>query len=107
MEPALNQEREVEGDPNVPQCLATLGDHFNTVNCVRFLKMEFPRPDPPTRTCFLQKRAGQPHRVRFLGRPNVENWVNCQHLRGHLSDVIDIAWAPTTACSPAVPWIIS
>jgi protein HIRA/HIR1 len=26
--------------------------------------------------------------------PNVENWVNCQALRGHVSDVIDIAWAP-------------
>ena len=28
--------REVEGDPNVKRKLATLSDHFNTVNCVRF-----------------------------------------------------------------------
>ena len=30
--------REVEADPNVPRVLATLSDHFNTVNCVRFSK---------------------------------------------------------------------
>jgi protein HIRA/HIR1 len=30
--------REVEGDPNVKRKLATLSDHFNTVNCVRFSK---------------------------------------------------------------------
>ena len=24
----------------------------------------------------------------------MENWKNCQALRGHVSDVIDIAWAP-------------
>ena len=28
--------RDVEGYPNVPKILATLSDHFNTVNCVRF-----------------------------------------------------------------------
>ena len=26
--------------------------------------------------------------------PNVENWQNVQALKGHASDVIDIAWAP-------------
>jgi protein HIRA/HIR1 len=91
------KEREVEGDPNVPQCLATLGDHFNTVNCVRFSKNgRFLASGSTDTNVFLYEKRAGPGRTAFgsSDAPNVENWVNCQHLRGHLSDVIDIAWAP-------------
>ena len=91
------KEREVEGDPNVPRVLATLGDHFNTVNCVRFSKNGRVLASGSTDTnVFLYERRQGPGRAAFgsSDAPNVENWVTCQHLRGHLSDVIDIAWAP-------------
>ena len=46
-----------------------------------------------TNVFLYEKRAG-PGRTAFgsSDAPNVEN--RCQHLHGHLSDVIDIAWAP-------------
>ena len=91
------KEREVEGDPNVPRVLATLGDHFNTVNCVRFSKNgRFLASGSTDTNVFLYERRQGPGRAAFgsSDAPNVENWVTCQHLRGHLSDVIDIAWAP-------------
>ena len=89
--------REVEADPNVPRVLATLSDHFNTVNCVRFSKNgRFLASGSTDSNVFLYEKRPGPGRAQFgsTDEPNVENWVNCQALRGHVSDVIDIAWAP-------------
>ena len=91
------KDRSVEGDPNVPQILATLSEHFNTVNCVRFSKNgQFLASGSTDTNVFLYEKRAGPGRAAFgsSDAPNVENWVSCQTLRGHLSDVIDIAWAP-------------
>ena len=91
------KKREVEADPNVPRVLATLSDHFNTVNCVRFSKNgRFLASGSTDSNVFLYEKRPGPGRAQFgsTDEPNVENWVNCQALRGHVSDVIDIAWAP-------------
>ena len=91
------KKREVEADPNVPRVLATLSDHFNTVNCVRFSKNgRFLASGSTDSNVFLYEKRPGPGRAQFgsTDEPNVDNWVNCQTLRGHVSDVIDIAWAP-------------
>jgi protein HIRA/HIR1 len=91
------KDRAVEGDPNVPQILATLSEHFNTVNCVRFSKNgQFLASGSTDTNVFLYEKRPGPGRAAFgsSDAPNVENWVSCQTLRGHLSDVIDLSWAP-------------
>ena len=89
--------RDVEGDPNVPKILATLSDHFNTVNCVRFSRNgRFLASGSTDTQVFLYEKRSGPGRAAFgsSDEPNVENWVNVKNLKGHVSDVIDIAWAP-------------
>ena len=87
----------IEANPNLQKKLATLSDHFNVVNCVRFSKNGRWLASGSTDTnIFLYELRAGPGRAAFGSSddPNVENWVNCQALRGHASDVIDLAWAP-------------
>ena len=57
--------REVEADPNVPRVLATLSDHFNTVNCVRFSKNgRFLASGSTDSNVFLYEKRPGPGRAR-------------------------------------------
>jgi len=88
---------EVGGHPEVRRKLATLVLHHNAVNCVRFSKSGRWLASGSTDTVIFlyEKRAPGPVRAAVGGSdiPDGE-WENCQALRGHMSDVVDLAWAP-------------
>ncbi|GAB4824717.1 hypothetical protein Ancab_007582 [Ancistrocladus abbreviatus] len=62
--------REFQKDDSSTMLLATLCDHFGSVNCVR--NTEF--------------GSGE--------HPDVENWKVIMTLRGHTADVVDLNWSP-------------
>ena len=69
--------RDVEGDLNVPKILATLSDHFNTVNCVRLSRNgRFLASGSTDTQVFLYEKRSVPGRAAFgsSDEPNVENW---------------------------------
>ncbi|XP_010535679.1 PREDICTED: protein HIRA [Tarenaya hassleriana] len=83
-------------DPN-QRILATLRDHFGSVNCVRWAKHgRFVASGSDDQVILIHERkpgsgisefgSGEP--------PDVENWKVVMTLRGHTADVVDLNWSP-------------
>ena len=89
--------RAMENDCAEPKLLCTIQDHFGPVNCCRFSRNGKYLATASTDSNVLLYELGKGKGKQTFGstdQPNVENWVNVGKLRGHSSDVIDIAFSP-------------
>ncbi|XP_024539552.1 protein HIRA isoform X1 [Selaginella moellendorffii] len=89
--------KEGEADRGGEKLLATLCDHFGSVNCVRWSKSGLYVASGSDGSLVLihEKRHGTGTVEFGSGEPaNVENWKVCASLRGHTADVVDLAWSP-------------
>ena len=90
-------DRNKENDKECPKLLATLSDHFGPVNCCRFSKNGRYLATASTDSNILLYELHEGKGKTMFGsndEPNVENWSNVGRLKGHQSDVIDIAFSP-------------
>ncbi|CAA6660695.1 unnamed protein product [Spirodela intermedia] len=76
-----------ENDQSTQKLLATLRDHFGSVNCVRWAKHgRFIASGSDDQAILIHERNGEP--------PDIENWKVAMTLRGHTADVVDLNWSP-------------
>jgi protein HIRA/HIR1 len=89
--------RNLEAVEPTDQLLATIRDHFGSVNCVRWAKhgrllasgsddqaIQIHERKPGSGT--TEFGSGEP--------PDIENWKVAMTLRGHTADVVDLNWSP-------------
>ncbi|XP_074559804.1 protein HIRA isoform X2 [Curcuma longa] len=90
-------EADTENDSSVPKVLATLRDHFGSVNCVRWAKHGRLLASGSDDQVILihEKKPGSGTTEFGSGEPpDVENWKVTMTLRGHTADVVDLNWSP-------------
>ncbi|GFR47461.1 hypothetical protein Agub_g9187 [Astrephomene gubernaculifera] len=95
MRPVLSEA--AEQDPAVPKQLALLGDSTTPVNCVRFAPSgRLLASGSDDADCYIyEMHEGRGTAVFGSGEAaNIENWRLKSRLRGHVTNVADIAWAP-------------
>ncbi|XP_042441575.1 protein HIRA-like isoform X3 [Zingiber officinale] len=86
-----------ENDSSTPKVLATLRDHFGSVNCVRWAKHGRLLASGSDDQVILihEKKPGSGTTEFGSGEPpDVENWKVTMTLRGHTADVVDLNWSP-------------
>lgn len=89
-----------ELDPASPKVLATLSEHYGTVHAARFSKSGklIASASDDKQVIIYQLQPGQGKSVfGSKDAPNLENWRVLHSLKGHSSDVMDVAWCPTGA----------
>lgn len=89
--------KEVDPDQAPSKLLATLRDHFGSVNCVRWSKVRPLIASGSDDQIILvhERRAGSGTTEFGSGEPpDVENWKVLLTLRGHTADVVDLRWSP-------------
>ncbi|CAA7047212.1 unnamed protein product [Microthlaspi erraticum] len=77
--------------------LATLRDHFGSVNCVRWAKHgRYVASGSDDQVIQIHERKPGSGTTEFGSGepPNVENWKAVMTLRGHTADVVDMNWSP-------------
>ncbi|XP_073014379.1 protein HIRA-like isoform X1 [Typha latifolia] len=77
--------------------LATLRDHFGSVNCVRWAKHGRLLASGSDDQMILihERKAGSGTSEFGSGEPpDIENWKVVMTLRGHTADVVDLNWSP-------------
>lgn len=77
--------------------LATLWDHFGSVNCVRWAKHgRYLASGSDDQVILVYERKPGSGTTEFgSGQPpDVENWKVAMTLRGHTADVVDLNWSP-------------
>ncbi|KAF8083472.1 hypothetical protein N665_0771s0011 [Sinapis alba] len=77
--------------------LATLRDHFGSVNCVRWAKHgRYVASCSDDQVIQVHERKPGSGTTEFGSgeAPDVENWKAVMTLRGHTADVVDINWSP-------------
>nr|PNR26189.1 hypothetical protein PHYPA_030763 [Physcomitrium patens] len=87
-------EKETDSDTKL---LATLRDHFGSVNCVRWAKcgQKIASGSDDQVVYIHEKRPGSGTTEFGSGEPpDVENWKVLLTLRGHSADVVDLGWSP-------------
>jgi len=91
--PILDERAELDGA--VPRLLATLQDHNAPVNAARFSRDGKRIASGSDDTCVMisELRAGAGGAAFGAQSANVENWRPVQSLRGHSSNVSDLAWS--------------
>lgn len=85
-----------EADPNTPKLLATLTDHISSVNVVRFSRRgRFLASGADDKTISIYELRPGRGMAGFGTKDaaSVENWKIVQQLRGHGSNVTDLAWS--------------
>lgn len=98
LRPALDERAELEGDAAHPRLLATLRDHQAPINAARFSHEGTRIASGSDDQCLIiyELRAG-PGAAAFgggsSGAQQHENWRPVQMLRGHGSNVTDLAWS--------------
>ncbi|KAG6548535.1 hypothetical protein Mapa_010023 [Marchantia paleacea] len=83
--------------PSQPRLLATLRDHFGSVNCVRWAKGgHFIASGSDDNLILVHKRHPGSGTTEFGSGepPDAENWKTLLTLRGHSADVVDLGWSP-------------
>ncbi|GMG98458.1 hypothetical protein Nepgr_000298 [Nepenthes gracilis] len=89
--------RDFQQDDSVPRLLATLRDHFGSVNCVRWAKhgRHIASGSDDQVILIHERRPGSGTTEFGSGEPpDVENWKVVMALRGHTADVVDLNWSP-------------
>ncbi|XP_071711114.1 protein HIRA-like isoform X2 [Rutidosis leptorrhynchoides] len=86
-------------DPDKPklELLATLRDHFGSVNCVRWAKHgRYIASGSDDNIIQINERKPGSGTTEFGSgeAPDVENWKLVFTLRGHTADVVDLNWSP-------------
>eukprot|EP00644_Phytophthora_capsici_P007628 jgi/Phyca11/575261/estExt2_Genewise1.C_PHYCAscaffold_720032 len=80
------------------ELLATLANHQQAVNCVRWAGhgRYLASGSDDQLVLLYELQAGTPAAVPFgsNARPNKQNWVRCSTLERHTMDVADVAWSP-------------
>ncbi|XVE79279.1 hypothetical protein DITRI_Ditri14bG0045000 [Diplodiscus trichospermus] len=89
--------RDLEDDDSTQRLLATLRDHFGSVNCVRWAKHgRFVASGSDDQVILIHERKPGSGTTEFGSGepPDVENWKVAMTLRGHTADVVDLNWSP-------------
>ncbi|KMT05507.1 hypothetical protein BVRB_7g176310 [Beta vulgaris subsp. vulgaris] len=89
--------RDFEKDDQTHRILATLRDHFGSVNCVRWAKhgRHIASGSDDQVILIHERRPGSGTTEFGSGEPpDVENWKVVTTLRGHTADVVDLNWSP-------------
>ncbi|KAL5763776.1 hypothetical protein ACOSQ2_016370 [Xanthoceras sorbifolium] len=89
--------RNLENDESEQRLLATLRDHFGSVNCVRWAKHGRYIASGSDDQAILvhEKKPGSGTTEFGSGEPpDIENWKVAMTLRGHTADVVDLNWSP-------------
>ncbi|OAY81950.1 Protein HIRA [Ananas comosus] len=77
--------------------LATLRDHFGSVNCVRWAKHgRYLASGSDDQVILIHERKPGSGTSEFGSKepPDIENWKVVMTLRGHTADVVDLNWSP-------------
>ncbi|XP_072998786.1 protein HIRA-like isoform X1 [Typha latifolia] len=89
--------KDSDNDNPTQRLLATLRDHFGSVNCVRWAKHgRFLASGSDDQMILIHERKPGSATSEFGSGepPDVENWKVVRTLRGHTADVVDINWSP-------------
>ncbi|MBA0708375.1 hypothetical protein Golax_023505 [Gossypium laxum] len=89
--------RNLGKDESTLRLLATLRDHFGSVNCVRWAKHgRFVASGSDDQAILIHERKPGSGTTEFGSGepPDVENWKVAMTLRGHTADVVDLNWSP-------------
>ncbi|XP_047971091.1 protein HIRA-like isoform X1 [Salvia hispanica] len=89
--------REMQEDDSASKLLATLRDHFGSVNCVRWAKHgRYIASGSDDQVILVHERKPGSGTTEFGSGepPDVENWKVAITLRGHTADVVDLNWSP-------------
>lgn len=89
--------RDLENDESTQRLLATLRDHFGSVNCVRWAKHgRYVASGSDDQVILIHERKPGSGTSEFGSGepPDVENWKVVMTLRGHTADVVDLNWSP-------------
>lgn len=89
--------RELQTDDSASKLLATLRDHFGSVNCVRWAKHgRYIASGSDDQVILVHERKPGSGTTEFGSGepPDVENWKVAMTLRGHTADVVDLNWSP-------------
>lgn len=96
MGPILDAAKELDPDNN-PRLLATLTEHCGAVNVARFSKSgKFLASGADDKLVLVYQLLPGPGKTAFGSNepPSVENWRQMKAMRGHSSNVADLAWSP-------------
>ncbi|KZV52578.1 protein HIRA [Dorcoceras hygrometricum] len=89
--------RELQTDGSALKLLATMRDHFGSVNCVRWAKHgRYLASGSDDQVILIHERKPGSGTTEFGSGepPDVENWKVAMTLRGHTADVVDLNWSP-------------
>ncbi|XVF46890.1 hypothetical protein PTKIN_Ptkin03bG0064500 [Pterospermum kingtungense] len=89
--------RDLQDDESTERLLATLRDHFGSVNCVRWAKHgQYVASGSDDQVILIHERKPGSGTTEFGSGepPDVENWKVAMTLRGHTADVVDLNWSP-------------
>ncbi|CAN0916744.1 Protein HIRA [Linum grandiflorum] len=87
----------LENSDTSRRLLATLRDHFGSVNCVRWAKhSRYVASGSDDQVILIHERKPGSGTTEFGSgeAPDVENWKVTMTLRGHSADVVDLNWSP-------------
>ncbi|XP_011046273.1 PREDICTED: protein HIRA-like isoform X2 [Populus euphratica] len=88
--------RDLEINEPTQRLLATLRDHFGSVNCVRWAKHgRYVASGSDDQVILVHERKPGSGTTEFGSGepPDVENWKVAMTLRGHTADVVDLNWS--------------
>ncbi|XP_052167567.1 protein HIRA isoform X2 [Oryza glaberrima] len=86
-----------DSDDSSQRLLATIRDHFGTVNCVRWAHHgRYLASGSDDQVIQIHERKAGTGTSEFGSGepPDVENWKVVMTLRGHTADVVDLNWSP-------------
>ncbi|KAK3129409.1 hypothetical protein QOZ80_6BG0479030 [Eleusine coracana subsp. coracana] len=90
-------DKNAANDDSSQRLLATMRDHFGSVNCVRWAKHgRYLASGSDDQVILIHERKAGSGTSEFGSGepPDVENWKVVMTLRGHTADVVDLNWSP-------------
>ncbi|KAL1347113.1 hypothetical protein HN51_020627 [Arachis hypogaea] len=88
---------DLANDDFTQRLLATLRDHFGSVNCVRWARHgRYVASGSDDQVILIHERKPGSGTTEFGSGepPDIENWKVAMTLRGHTADVVDLNWSP-------------